>query len=95
MNAQHSGVPVDFQLANGESLPFEDKTFDVVYGHGVLQYTAEPRRMVEECRRVLDSRRRGHLHGLQPYLLAQRAIKVDEGRTRARRCTGPEKILDR
>ena len=27
--------------------------FDVVYGHGVLQYTAEPRKMVEECRRVL------------------------------------------
>ena len=53
MNAQHSGAAVDFQLANGENLPFEDKTFDVVYGHGVLQYTAEPRRMVEECRRVL------------------------------------------
>ena len=53
MNAQNSGVTVDFRLANGENLPFEDNTFDVVYGHGVLQYTAEPRRMVEECRRVL------------------------------------------
>lgn len=54
-NAEHSGVSVDFRLANGEHLPFEDGTFDVVYGHGVLQYTARPRQMVEECRRVLAS----------------------------------------
>lgn len=52
-NAQHFGVSVDFRFANGEHLPFEDGTFDVVYGHGVLQYTADPRQMVEECRRVL------------------------------------------
>lgn len=55
-NAQHSGVEADFRLANGEDLPFEDNTFDLVYGHGVVQYTAEPRRMVEECRRVLAPR---------------------------------------
>ena len=43
----------DLRVANGEALPFADDSFDVVYGHGVLQYTADARRMVEECRRVL------------------------------------------
>ena len=43
----------DLRVANGEALPFTDDSFDVVYGHGVLQYTADARRMVEECRRVL------------------------------------------
>jgi ubiquinone/menaquinone biosynthesis C-methylase UbiE len=52
-NALHAGVEMDLKLANGEALPFDDASFDVVYGHGVLQYTAEPRLMVEECRRVL------------------------------------------
>jgi SAM-dependent methyltransferase len=52
-NAEHAGVSLDLKLANGEALPFEDSCFDVVYCHGVLQYTADARLMVEECRRVL------------------------------------------
>jgi ubiquinone/menaquinone biosynthesis C-methylase UbiE len=40
-------------IANGEALPFADESFDVVYGHGVLQYTADPIRMIAECHRVL------------------------------------------
>ncbi len=52
-NARHAGVGIDLKLANGEALPFEDSSFDVVYCHGVLQYTADPRVMAEECRRVL------------------------------------------
>ena len=40
-------------MANGERLPFPDNTFDLVYAHGVVQYTADPRLLVEECRRVL------------------------------------------
>jgi ubiquinone/menaquinone biosynthesis C-methylase UbiE len=40
-------------VANGEALPFSDASFDVVYGHGVLQYTADPARMIAECHRVL------------------------------------------
>ena len=34
-------------------MPFGEGTFDVVYGHGVLQYTADPAQMVRECHRVL------------------------------------------
>ena len=41
------------RVANGEALPFEEASFEVVYGHGVLQYTADASRMVAECRRVL------------------------------------------
>jgi ubiquinone/menaquinone biosynthesis C-methylase UbiE len=52
-NAEVSGVEMELRLANGEDLPFEDGSFDVVYAHGVLQYTADPKRMVEECKRVL------------------------------------------
>jgi ubiquinone/menaquinone biosynthesis C-methylase UbiE len=43
----------DLRVGNGEALPFEDARFDVTYAHGVLQYTHDARRMVEECRRVL------------------------------------------
>jgi SAM-dependent methyltransferase len=52
-NAECSHVPLTLHLANGEALPFEDASFDVVYAHGVLQYTADPRRMASECHRVL------------------------------------------
>jgi SAM-dependent methyltransferase len=52
-NASASGVEIELRLANGEELPFEDGSFDVTYAHGVLQYTADPKRMVSECRRVL------------------------------------------
>ena len=48
------GGCADLRVANGEALPFADDSFEVVYGHGVLQYTADARRMVEECRRVLE-----------------------------------------
>ena len=41
------------EVQNGEALTFEDNTFDVVYAHGVLQYTADPQRMIAECCRVL------------------------------------------
>jgi SAM-dependent methyltransferase len=42
-----------FDVANGEQLPFADNTFDLVFAHGVVQYTAQPQRLVDECRRVL------------------------------------------
>ena len=42
-----------FEIADGERLPFADDTFDLVFAHGVVQYTPDPRRLIEECRRVL------------------------------------------
>jgi len=43
----------DFRVASGEALPFSDASFDLVYAHGVVQYTANPQRLIDECRRVL------------------------------------------
>jgi len=42
-----------FAVADGAALPVPDGTVDVVYAHGVLQYSAEPQRIVDEARRVL------------------------------------------
>jgi len=42
-----------FEVADGEALPFADDTFDLVFAHGVVQYTPRPRKLIEECRRVL------------------------------------------
>jgi SAM-dependent methyltransferase len=52
-NFEQQGLPGDFQVANGEHLPFPDASFDLVFAHGVVQYTADPPRFVDECRRVL------------------------------------------
>ena len=56
-NVKLQGVPndVDLRVANGEALPFADESFDLVYAHGVVQYTADAPRLVAECRRVLRS----------------------------------------
>ena len=47
------GVDGDLRVMDGEALAFPDDTFDVVYAHGVIQYTADAQRMVDEARRVL------------------------------------------
>ena len=38
---------------NGERLQLPDGSFDVVYAHGVLQYTSNPTAMIREIHRVL------------------------------------------
>ncbi len=43
----------DFQMMNGEALLLPDATFDVVYVHGVPQYTCDAARMIAEVHRVL------------------------------------------
>ena len=42
-----------FEVADAERLPFPDTSFDLVYAHGVVQYTANPQAVVSECYRVL------------------------------------------
>jgi SAM-dependent methyltransferase len=49
----HGVAAADLRVANGEALPFADACFDLVYGHGVVQYTADPTRLIHECHRVL------------------------------------------
>jgi SAM-dependent methyltransferase len=52
-NFEQQHLAGDFRVASGEELPFADASFDLVYAHGVVQYTPNPQRLVDECRRVL------------------------------------------
>jgi ubiquinone/menaquinone biosynthesis C-methylase UbiE len=52
-NFTHNGLEADLQVMNGDSMTFADNNFDVVYAHGVLQYTYDARRMINELHRVL------------------------------------------
>jgi len=52
-NFAQQGLQGAFGVADGERLPFADNCFDLVYAHGVVQYTPDPQRLVDECRRVL------------------------------------------
>src|SRR5262245_38830241 len=52
-NFAQQGLHGRFEVADAEHLPLPDSAFDLVYGHGVVQYTPSPQRMLAECRRVL------------------------------------------
>jgi SAM-dependent methyltransferase len=52
-NFAQQGLQADLREADGEHLPFADDSFDFIFAHGVVQYTADGRALVEECRRVL------------------------------------------
>jgi len=52
-NFEQNGLSADLHLMNGEALDFPDNSFDVVYAHGVLQYTEKKKKMVAELYRVL------------------------------------------
>src|SRR5262249_32029652 len=52
-NFAQQGLQADLRELDGERLPFPDASFDFVYAHGVVQYTADDRALVAECRRVL------------------------------------------
>lgn len=53
------GQTATLQVGNGEALEFPDASFDVVYAHGVVQYTADAAGLVRECHRVLRPGGRG------------------------------------
>jgi SAM-dependent methyltransferase len=52
-NFEQQALSGRFEAADGEHLPFPERSFDLVYAHGVVQYTAHPQQLVNECRRVL------------------------------------------
>ena len=52
-NFKLHGLEGDFKEMDGEDLLFDDGSFDVVYAHGVLQYTADAVKMISEAYRVL------------------------------------------
>jgi SAM-dependent methyltransferase len=48
-----AGLRGDFQLTDGDRLPFEDDSFDIACSMGVLHHIEDPSPMVAELRRVL------------------------------------------
>jgi ubiquinone/menaquinone biosynthesis C-methylase UbiE len=52
-NLEQNGLNADLRVMNGETMEFPDNSFDSVYAHGVLQYTANVEKMVAELHRVL------------------------------------------
>jgi SAM-dependent methyltransferase len=52
-NVAQQRLRAELCIADGERLPFPDGTFDLVYAHGVVQYTVDSQALVNECRRVL------------------------------------------
>lgn len=52
-NFELHSVSGDLRTMNGENLRFSEESFDVVFVHGVLQYTHDPIRMTREIQRVL------------------------------------------
>ena len=53
-NFELNGVAAEeLRVGNGEALTYADASFDVVYGHGVIQYTANAPQLIREMHRVL------------------------------------------
>jgi ubiquinone/menaquinone biosynthesis C-methylase UbiE len=52
-NFEQNGQNGNLRVMNGECMQFADNTFDVVYAHGVLQYTADSAKMISEIHRVV------------------------------------------
>jgi SAM-dependent methyltransferase len=52
-NLEVFGLNGDIRVADGGQLPFDAGSFDVVYCHGVLQYSADPAAIVREAHRLL------------------------------------------
>ena len=52
-NFQQHDLKADLRIMDGEAMAFPDASFDVVYAHGVLQYTANAEKMAAEAHRVL------------------------------------------
>jgi ubiquinone/menaquinone biosynthesis C-methylase UbiE len=52
-NAKELGLDVDGRVADAESIPYEDETFDLVVGHAVLHHIPDVELSLKECMRVL------------------------------------------
>jgi SAM-dependent methyltransferase len=52
-NAAHLGLPVDGRVADAETIPYDDDTFDLVVGHAVLHHIPDVELALRECLRVL------------------------------------------
>jgi SAM-dependent methyltransferase len=52
-NLEHNDVDATLEIGNAESLRFPDNSFDFVVARGILMFTPDDQKVVEEIRRVL------------------------------------------
>ncbi|WP_199439614.1 class I SAM-dependent methyltransferase [Umezawaea beigongshangensis] len=52
-NAENLGLPVDGRVADAETIPYDDDTFDLVVGHAVLHHIPDVATAMREVLRVL------------------------------------------
>lgn len=52
-NGQNLGLEVDGRVADAETIPYDDDTFDLVVGHAVLHHIPDVELSLKECLRVL------------------------------------------
>lgn len=52
-NAENLGLDVDGRVADAETIPYEDDTFDLVVGHAVLHHIPDVEKSLREVLRVL------------------------------------------
>lgn len=52
-NAKGLGFEVDGRVADAESIPYDDNSFDLVIGHAVLHHIPDVEQALRECLRVL------------------------------------------
>jgi ubiquinone/menaquinone biosynthesis C-methylase UbiE len=53
VNAERLGLEVDTRAADAEALPFDDESFDLVFGHAVLHHLPDLAQAFREFHRVL------------------------------------------
>ena len=72
------GLEADIRVANAESLPFSDESFDLVYSFGVIHHAEHPERIVREVRRVLapGGEARIMLYGLHSWVADQLIVRA-------------------
>ena len=56
LNLRYFGLDkqVDFRIENGESLSFQDKSFDIIFSVNTLHHLTDPHKVIDEFLRVLS-----------------------------------------
>src|SRR4051795_4953297 len=98
-NAQRLGLEVETRAADAEALPFEDDSFDLVFGHAVLHHLPDLAQAFNEFHRVLrpggtlvfagEPSRTGDKIAAYPKRAAVRAAPLWRTLMRARRAEHP------